>query len=217
MLCSGKQRARTEEDKVTREQQILDAAAALFAHQRYEQLTLADVATASGLTKAALYRYFRSKELLFIAVYRRAFAAFVDDLLARPLARLSDELTDTLLAHPLFCSLTAILHVALETGLSDQEAIDFKLFLLEQIRRMAARISALTGRDEASCFAYLVQCQQALIGCWHMAHPSETVRQAMNHPPLQVFRLDFGTTLRTHLLALTAAFQDSSRSSRARR
>ncbi|WP_417531159.1 TetR family transcriptional regulator [Marinobacter lipolyticus] len=206
-LCSGKKRARTEADKITRELQILDAAADLFVNRRYDQLTLADVAAASGLTKAALYRYFRSKEVLFIAIYQRAFKALVQDAQSRESMTSSDELTDLLIAHPLFCSLTAILHMALETGLTEQEARDFKLFLLEQSRLLAEPIKSTSGRDEAACFQFLMQCQQALIGCWHMTHPPEAARKAMEQPPLTVFKMAFEPTLRNHLQALNDAFQ----------
>ncbi|MCK7546694.1 TetR family transcriptional regulator [Marinobacter koreensis] len=206
MLCSGRLRARTEAEKIAREQHILDSAAELFVNRRYDQLTLADVAAASGLTKAALYRYFRSKELLFIAVYRRAFTALVDDAESRQSLSLPDDLPGLLVAHPLFCGLTAILHMALETGLTEQEARDFKLFLLERSQRLAALIQATSGHDAQRCFGFILQCQQALIGCWHMTHPPEAARRAMERPPLTVFKLEFEPALRRHIQSLYTAF-----------
>ncbi|WP_336366082.1 TetR family transcriptional regulator [Marinobacter sp. C2H3] len=209
-LRGGKQRARSEADKLAREQQILDAAAGLFARRRYSDLTLADVAAASGLTKAALYRYFRNKEVLFIAVYQRAFTELVADAKARAPLRLPDDLAGRLVAHPLFCSLSAILHVALETGLNDHEAKAFKGFLLAQSAELATLIQAASGKPPEACFAFLMRCQQALIGCWHMSHPPEVARRAMAHPPLDAFRMDFEPTLRAHLQALYDAFTTSS-------
>ncbi|MDI9243606.1 TetR family transcriptional regulator [Marinobacter sp. CHS3-4] len=206
VLCGGKQRARSESDKAQREQQILDAAEALFLAHRYHGLTLADVARETGLTKAALYRYFRSKELLFIAVYRRAMTAWVDDVEGLGPEGFPARFADRLLAHPVFCGLTAILHIALETGLSEQEAREFKLFLLTESQRMTAVIGAATGKDEASCLAYLLQCQQALIGCWHMSHPPEPARKAIQVEPLTVFQMDFSAALGQHLRLLTDAF-----------
>lgn len=205
-LCGGKQRARTESDKALREQQILDAAEELFLADRFHGLTLADVARETGLTKAALYRYFRSKELLFIAVYRRAMSGWVEDVEAIGPAGFPDQFVDRILAHPVFCGLTAILHIALETGLSEQEAREFKLFLLAQTQRISAVIAEATNRNEAACLQYLMQCQQALIGCWHMSHPPAPARKAMQIEPLTVFQLEFSTTLRNHLGILTEAF-----------
>ncbi|MDX1635020.1 MAG: TetR family transcriptional regulator, partial [Marinobacter sp.] len=171
-----------------------------------EQVTLAEVAAASGLTKAALYRYFRSRELLYIAVYREHFAALVDTLCRQPPARFPHGFADVLLAHPLVCSLTAVLHVALETGLSEQEARDFKLFLLAQSQRLVGLLQQRTGRSEEDCRNYLMQCHQALIGCWHTSHPPEPARRAMASPPLDVFEVDFAATLKAHMGLLTDAF-----------
>nr|WP_282448327.1 TetR family transcriptional regulator [Marinobacter goseongensis] len=205
-LCGGKQRARSESDKAQREQQILDAAEGLFLEHRFHGLTLADVARETGLTKAALYRYFRSKELLFIAVYRRAMTGWASDVEAVGQDGFPDQFVDRILAHPVFCGLTAILHIALETGLSEEEAREFKLFLLAQTRRLTAVIAAATGQEEAACLRYLMQCQQALIGCWHMSHPPEPARKAMQVEPLTVFQVEFADTLRHHLRVLTEAF-----------
>jgi hypothetical protein len=105
-----------------------------------------------------------------------------------------------------FCGLTAILHIALESGLSEEEAREFKLFLLAQTRRLTAVFAAATGQEEAACFRYLMQCQQALIGCWHMSHPPEPARKAMQVEPLTVFQVEFSDTLGNHLSVLTEAF-----------
>ena len=209
MLCGGKQRARSESDKAEREKNILDAAETLFLQERFHNLTLADVARHTGLTKAALYRYFRSKELLFIALYRRAMTQLVDDVEAIGAEGFPGRFLQQFQAHPVFCGLTAILHVALETGLSETEARAFKLFLLEQCQRLSAVISTATGQDEASCLNYLMQCQQALIGCWHMSHPPEAARKAMQSEPLTIFQMNFSKALAEHLTILTNAFTKS--------
>lgn len=205
-LCAGKQRARSEADKALREQQILDAAATLLGEQRFQDLALADVAACAGLTKAALYRYFRNKELLFLALYQRTLRALVDDAAQRPATPLLDDFADLLLAHPLFCSLSAILHVALETGLDQREARQFKLALLEQVSRLGGLLAAASGQPLGRCIELILQCQQALIGCWHLSHPPAATRAALTQPPLTVFQLDFATTLRTHLMILLGNF-----------
>lgn len=205
-LSGGKQRARSDSDKALREQQILNAAESLFLQYRFHGLTMADVARETGLTKAALYRYFRSKELLFIAVYRRAMVNWVSDVTAAGPSGFPGRFAESLLAHPVFCGLTAVLHIALETGLSEKEAREFKLFLLDQSRAVCTVIVSATGKEEADCFRYLMQCQQALIGCWHMSHPPELAKKAMQKEPLTVFQLAFPDTLKQHLQVLTQAF-----------
>ena len=48
--------------------QILDAARELFVEQGYDKTSLREVADSVGVTKAALYYHFRSKEDLFVAL-----------------------------------------------------------------------------------------------------------------------------------------------------
>ena len=65
---TGLRRARSPEDKQQRRQDILDRAWQLFQTRAWTELTMNDVADASGLSKAALYRYFETKESLFLEV-----------------------------------------------------------------------------------------------------------------------------------------------------
>jgi AcrR family transcriptional regulator len=46
---------------------LIDSAATLFAGNGFEDVTLADIASAAGLTAPAIYKHFRSKDELFVA------------------------------------------------------------------------------------------------------------------------------------------------------
>ena len=48
--------------------QILDAAARLFAKRRYHEVRMDDIAENAGVAKGTLYRYYRDKEDLYIAL-----------------------------------------------------------------------------------------------------------------------------------------------------
>ena len=45
-----------------RGQQILEAAAQLFATHRYHEVRMEDVAAEAGVAKGTIYRYFKDKE-----------------------------------------------------------------------------------------------------------------------------------------------------------
>src|ERR1700722_15784471 len=47
--------------------QLLDAGAALFPDQAYEEISMRDIAKAAGVSKPLLYHYFQSKTELFKA------------------------------------------------------------------------------------------------------------------------------------------------------
>src|SRR5947209_4703081 len=53
-----------------RGQQILDAAAQLFAHHRYHEVRMDDIAEHAGVAKGTVYRYYHDKEDLYLALTR---------------------------------------------------------------------------------------------------------------------------------------------------
>lgn len=61
-----------EEESKNRKNQILEAAAALFAEFGYYKTTTADVARAVGVTQPYVFHFFKSKEALYLAVLEQA-------------------------------------------------------------------------------------------------------------------------------------------------
>jgi len=57
---------------------LLDAAQGLFVSQGYRQTNLDQIASAAGLTKGAVYFYFRSKETVLLELLKRVQAIVVD-------------------------------------------------------------------------------------------------------------------------------------------
>src|SRR3982751_2583997 len=51
-----------------RGQQILDAAAQLFASHRYHEVRMEDIASHAQVAKGTIYRYFHDKEDLYLAL-----------------------------------------------------------------------------------------------------------------------------------------------------
>jgi TetR/AcrR family acrAB operon transcriptional repressor len=63
--------ANSKSDNETREQLILDAAAALIMRQGYDKTTMSDVADEVGVSRGIVYLHFESKEMLFEALIQR--------------------------------------------------------------------------------------------------------------------------------------------------
>lgn len=57
-----------EEMRVSRRQQIMDAALELFASEGYSHCSIAQLASHAGISKGLIYNYFESKEALLIAI-----------------------------------------------------------------------------------------------------------------------------------------------------
>ncbi len=51
---------------------MLEAAAALFGTQRFHEVRMEDIASAAGVGKGTIYRYFSDKEDLYLALLERA-------------------------------------------------------------------------------------------------------------------------------------------------
>lgn len=57
---------------------MLDAAARLFASQRFHEVRMEDIAAEAGVGKGTIYRYFTDKDELFIALMHRSAQHFQD-------------------------------------------------------------------------------------------------------------------------------------------
>lgn len=198
------QRARSPQQKAERQAQILEAAAGFFQSQRFEDISLADIARQAGVSKAALYRYFPSKEALFLGLYLKQLEALVKAPLASDLP-LWQAMTRQLMAHPLFCRLTAILHSVLEQNLDASQARAFKVELLKHFSTLAQRLQTEKGLSAEQALRYLMQTQQSLIGCWAVSHPAPVVAELQEQPPFNLFLVDFESALGAQLQALEQA------------
>lgn len=74
-LVAGRVQRRRPPD---RRQQLLAIAGELFAQAGFEATSMRDIAAATGMTPAALYHHFASKEQLFIAVEEASIAKILD-------------------------------------------------------------------------------------------------------------------------------------------
>ena len=68
-------RARTQDQKHFRRQQILDAAKMHFEDVGYESFSMANLAKLAGVAKGTLYLYFATREEVFLALYAKPFYA----------------------------------------------------------------------------------------------------------------------------------------------
>lgn len=65
--------ATQDDSSKNRKQQLLEAAASLFAEKGYYKTTTADIAKVIGVTQPYIFHFFKSKEELYLAVLDHAF------------------------------------------------------------------------------------------------------------------------------------------------
>jgi AcrR family transcriptional regulator len=73
----NKHQVRTQETRA----RLLNAAEEVFVRDGYEGAQLAEIASAAGRTKGAVYAHFKSKEDLFLALFEHRTRQYVDRLL----------------------------------------------------------------------------------------------------------------------------------------
>jgi AcrR family transcriptional regulator len=78
-----------------RRQAILDAAAGVFLERGFEQTTMEEVAERLGVSKATVYRYFNSKEALFITTVTKT-ARYYIEILFKSLSSSGDNIRESL-------------------------------------------------------------------------------------------------------------------------
>ncbi len=203
---TGLRRARSPEDKQQRRQDILDCAWQLFQTRAWAELTMNDVAEASGLSKAALYRYFETKESLFLEVEEARLGEWLQglggdlDRLHRPASpeAVGTLIADSLVARPGLPRLLSLLHVSLEQNVPFDAALAFKRALHEWLVRLGARLeAALVSLPTGRGFGAAMQLHALCIGLWQMADAGPVVKRLLERPDLRSLRLDFQPALAT--------------------
>ncbi len=193
------QRARSDEEKNQRLSSILSAAESMFAENVYEACNLNVIAANVGITKTALYRYFRCKELIFLEIYKRQLSDVVPALQVCLQKQDAAGLSALLSSRPLFCRLSAILTTVLERPLTVAEARSFKLTVLQLLEPCVVTLVSEHGYTPDEAVQWLMQLLVTLVGCWHVCHTSPMMNEALAIPELACFQLNFDGMLQQHI------------------
>jgi len=212
----ARRRARSADAKNERRAQILDAAIDLLDGGDLDRITVASVATRAGIAKGTVYLYFRTKEELFLGLTERLLEDWFDELdtaLAGgqgwiQASALADLLTDALTQRPLLRHLLGLLGPVLERNLDADRAVRFKW-------RVAGRMTATgTLLERRTVFLrpgdgarVLLHLQALAAGLQVLAEPPAPVRQVLDAPGLELFRLEFEREFRSAARALLTGLE----------
>lgn len=152
MTIHSSKRARSEDQKVKRQAEILAAARDLIEELGFDGVTMNALARRANLAKGTLYLYVRSKEELFLLLFVEALEDLVGrfenehELSAHP-ADLADYLTDLSQNTPLFLPLFARLVAVIETNVADEPLFTAKRSMLAKFERFAVHLAKLMHLD----------------------------------------------------------------------
>jgi AcrR family transcriptional regulator len=198
-------RARQPEQKAQRKLAILDATASLMERGGFDEVSLGAIAREVGLAKSNVYRYFESREQIFLELLIRDESAWVESLeLALASLAGSDDadavgaaVARTIAGHPRLCRLTAVLTTVLERNISKETVIAFKRKAMAlSIRIHNAVGTALPSLSRESGFAFQRYVHAVIAGLWPISNPAPVVAEVLDLDEMESFRSDFETDLR---------------------
>lgn len=172
---------------------------------------MVQVADGVGLSKAALYRYFATKETLFLAVAESQLRGWLRELGTRLEAlrrhstaeQVADVLCASLAKRPALARLLALLHVELEHNLAPTEALRFKRALHALLTALGAQLARAAGLVSAEAGLQAALYLHALIiGLWQMSDPPPHVARLLEADGLSALRVEFRPALQQAATAL---------------
>ncbi len=193
-------RARRPAQKAARREAILEGAAELFEAGGYGAVSLNGLARHVGLAKSNLYRYFESKEQIFLELLEREQLEWFDSV-AAALGELpapagpevvAKTLATSLVVRPRLCALGSIVTAVLEQNVSVERIARYKEAILVAATPMLVRLTTLLPSLDVERATRVFTLGYALLaGLWPAAHPTEAVREVLDRPRFALLRTDF--------------------------
>lgn len=195
------QRARKPSQKRVRREEILEAAKQLFERSSYDEVSLNSIARAAGMSKPNVYRYFSSREEIFLQILLEQQGAFVERL-AKRLESLADgkatvdEIVgiwlDVSLESPELLALLPQLGTSMEKNSSLEDLVAFKKESFSGARYLAEVHARLYPELGVGIWGQVLNCAVGLLaGLWPLCNGNERVEAAMRHPEVGLEPWDF--------------------------
>lgn len=190
---------------------MLDAARHLLDSRAFRDIAVREIPDQLGLAKGTIYRYFGSKEEVFLSVLDQELTDFGDSVIAglEPLAASNDfeavctVLSENAVARPRLCELMSVLPTILEHNASEDAVRGLKLTLESVVGGMSeALAAALPCLDETRMPSLVMSFYSLATGLWSSAHPSAAVAEVLDDPAFANLRIDFDQHLYASVLAL---------------
>lgn len=198
------QRARTDEKKRERRDAIYAAAFTLLKRHGYESVSFNSIATQAGFTKSNLYRYYSSREEIFLSIFSDLFEAWVEDCLHRlrtleegeQISRFAKTWVNSMKTHTQFLDLTPLLFISLEKNSSFEQLCSFKRVAKDRLYGIAIEIQriypSLTIPD---AFRYLNLSYAASTNFWAGSTENQVLDRVYQMEEFREMKMDFENDL----------------------
>lgn len=207
-----KQNAISAAAKLQRRADFLAAARQLFL-QHQALPAVADIASHTGLAKGTVYRYFQSKEHIFIALLSEDFSGLFAQLdvlirqLPPPLTQAASAFANGYLSalrqSDTLLPLLSLLNAVLEQNLPQQQLLVFKQQLAQALDTLGAQLALQFSQLSPGRASQLLLHSYALtLGLYQSTHLPVSIRQLLQQQGLTQLQRDFDTELLTAITQL---------------
>lgn len=199
-------RARSEEQKEQRMQEIKNAVDELFADTPYHNITLTTIANKLNLTRANLYQYVSTKEEIFLEIcadkrdlyYSALLAAFPENcgysvpVIAEVWAGILNAHTD----HLHYCD---ILSTIIETNVTVERLGAFKKRYYEKVYEVSERIGSLIGFDKDEFYPVLLNVHYHAVGIDSLCRWNPLITEALAKENIKPPTVDFRENMKAFI------------------
>ena len=195
-------RARTSVQIEQRINSILSACEKLLSKTLPQDLKMREIAEECGLAVGAIYRYFRSKEVLIMAVYLNKMRELLDELAdfshqENSAHNLSEHMTTVFVKHKFFWFLSTYSGTILETSLTDEEIREHKSTSMEMTTKCIEKlVQHVPGMNSTEIFDLFMDSFFYTCGLYSFAFPTETIKKILEEPALNNFKPDWDSSIR---------------------
>ena len=205
------QRARRPAQIEQRKEAILRTALILFQEKGLENVSLTDIARVVGLAKSNIYRYFESREHIYLVVLQRLAARF-EQRLYPPLqkikgrgtvARVAAIVTEAYIDSPQYGELITVVNSVLEKQLTPPLIINFRQVFLERRKRLSTVLAAaLPGVTAERMMPFTLHIFLHVPGLWTFCYPRPDSKKLLDEPRHRHLKLDFKREMSLFLQAI---------------
>jgi len=183
----GFQRARSEEQKIIRVNQIVDVTLELYRSMPYDAVTLTAITDKLDFTRANLYKYFSTKEEIFLVIIERDIKAWAEDICGTlgkhdtiDIQAFSEIWASTLFGHERLVQLMSILNTVIEKNVSVEALTVLKKSMFESFSRISDKITEIVPNmtTELSFLFFNFQMYYAM-GLYPATVPNEIQEKAI--------------------------------------
>ncbi len=210
------QRANKPQQKLERRQDLIKTAWQLLQQTSYSAITMSSVAQQAGVAKGTIYRYFLSKEALFLSVQEQQldlwFNTLDQQLAALPHTDTIQPVTAVIWRsielHSTMLQVLSSTHHIVEQSSRPAEVLQFKRFLHQRVQHTGMLLeSHLSWLTPGNGIQLMLQIYVLLIGFRQLADLPPAAAQALGDPRLAALRLSLRDSFLSTLALILAGWR----------